>query len=210
MNGKFLTFEGPDGAGKTTQLKRLAEHLESKGFEVLVTREPGGTPISDQIRSLLLNPAHTEMASQTEVLLYASSRAQLVHELIRPALAEGRIVLCDRFVDASIAYQSVGLGIDRVIVEQINRFATGGLTPDRTYMLDVDPATSHDRLIQREGAAKLDRIEQRNQEYHGRVREAFLQIAEQCPDRIMLIDGKQSCDEIYKQIIGDFYTRFKI
>jgi dTMP kinase len=210
LNGIFITFEGPDGAGKTTQLKILAERLQSYGQQVVVTREPGGTVISDQIRALLLNPEHKEMMPQAEVLLYAASRAQLVNELIKPALAEGYIVLCDRYVDASIAYQSVGLHIDRSVVESINYFATGGLTPHRTYLIDIDPSTSHRRLLQRRGGIDLDRIEQRTEDYHQRVREAFLELAGQYPDRFLKVEGKRLLEQISEEIWGDFEYVFKI
>jgi dTMP kinase len=204
LNGIFITFEGPDGAGKTTQLKILAEKLQSYGYQVVVTREPGGTVISNQIRALLLNPEHKEMVPQAEVLLYAASRAQLVNELIKPALAEGRIVLCDRYVDASIAYQSIGLHVDRSTVESINRFATGGLMPHRTYLLDIDSSTIHTRLLQRGGGAGLDRIEQRTQDYHGRVRQAFLDLAGRFPDRFLRIDGNRLLEKISEDVWEDF------
>jgi dTMP kinase len=210
LKGIFITFEGPDGAGKTTQLKCLAERLRIKGYEVVLTREPGGTVISDQIRSLLLNPDHKEMKPQAEVLLYAASRAQLVNELIRPSLEQGQVVLCDRFVDASIAYQSVGLDMDRSVVESINHFATGGLVPDRTYMIDIDSETSRQRLLQREGVAKLDRIEQRTGDYHKRVREAFLELAGEYSKRIHLVDGRLTPDQVADLIWDDYTKRFAI
>ncbi|MFS8578426.1 MAG: dTMP kinase, partial [Novibacillus thermophilus] len=126
MSGLFITFEGPDGAGKTTQLNRVAEWLEQQGFAFVRTREPGGTKISDSIRTLLLNPENSEMANETEVLLYAASRAQLVSEVILPALEDGKIVLCDRYVDASLAYQGYGLAYPVQQIAAINRFATTG------------------------------------------------------------------------------------
>ena len=149
MNGIFITFEGPDGAGKTTQLKKLAEELKKQGHDVLVTREPGGTAISDQIRSIILDPVNKEMVDQAEVLLYAASRAQHVHQLILPALAAGRIVLCDRFIDASVAYQAYGLGVDVEMVKAISHYASSGLQATRTYILDVPVEVSLARLHHR-------------------------------------------------------------
>lgn len=208
MEGIFITFEGPDGAGKTTQINRLAQTLISRGYEVIMTREPGGTVISDKIRALLLSPDHGEMVDQAEVLLYAASRAQHVHEVIIPALKEGRIVLCDRFIDASIAYQAYGLGIDQNIVEMINHYASSGIAPLRTYMLDISAEESQRRLQHRAlsaggDAAALDRIEQKAIAYHRRVREGFLKIARSNEQRVMLLDANRTVEEISRDIIED-------
>ncbi|KQX57712.1 MULTISPECIES: dTMP kinase [unclassified Paenibacillus] len=208
MNGIFITFEGPDGAGKTTQLKKLAEELKKQGHDVLVTREPGGTAISDQIRSIILDPVNKEMVDQAEVLLYASSRAQHVHQLILPALAAGRIVLCDRFIDASVAYQAYGLGVDVDMVKAISRYASSGLQATRTYILDVPVEVSLARLHHRASgtgvnAQQLDRIEQKNVDYHSRVREGFHQIAADHPERVRVVNANRSEDEIAKDIRTD-------
>ncbi|UKS26197.1 dTMP kinase [Paenibacillus sp. HWE-109] len=207
MNGIFITFEGPDGAGKTTQLKQLAEGLKKLGHDVLVTREPGGTAISDQIRSIILDPAHKEMVDQAEVLLYAASRAQHVHQLILPALQAGRIVLCDRFIDASVAYQAYGLGIDVDQVKEISRYASSGLQATRTYILDVPVEVSLARLHHRAGsgsdAQQLDRIEQKHVDYHSRVRAGFHQIAADHPERVQVVDANRSEEEIAADIWTD-------
>lgn len=201
--GKLITFEGPDGAGKTTQIEKLAAYLEQLRLPYVLTREPGGTRISDKIRALILHPEHTEMMSETEVLLYAASRAQHVKEKIIPALEAGRIVLCDRFVDASVAYQGYGLGIDIEKIVMINEFATGGLTPDRSYFIDVTPQYARKRILQRNGKKELDRIEQKNIAYHEKVRNGFLRLYEQNRDRVRLIDGHQSVDDIFETIKKD-------
>lgn len=206
MTGIFITFEGPDGAGKTTQLKKLAFALQEEGWSAVVTREPGGTVISDKIREILLSPEHIEMSDQAEVLLYAASRAQHVKERIVPSLDRGQIVLCDRFVDASIAYQAYGLGVEERMVRLVNQFATGGLVPDRTYMLDIPVEESRRRLLTRSGAElrpDLDRIEQKELEYHRRVREGFLHIAQAEPHRVRLLDASSSPDELAGEILSD-------
>lgn len=208
MNGLFITFEGPDGAGKTTQVRLLADALESMGRKVVLTREPGGTRIGDHIRRLLLAPDHTEMDARTEVLLYAAQRAQHVAERIRPALREGYIVLGDRFVDASMAYQSAGLGVDEAFVRQVNAFATDGLGPHRTYLLDLSPEAGRRRLVARakeagEGPDGLDRIEQRPAEYHRKVREAFLRIAREQPGRILVLDAEKPPETLARIILDD-------
>ena len=201
MTGLFITFEGPDGAGKTTQVEAFARALRQQGYDVLVTREPGGTPLSDKIRALLLDPAHKEMADATEVLLYAAARAQHVQEKVIPALQNGRIVVCDRFVDASIAYQGYGLGLAVAEIVEINRFAAAGLQPDRTYLLDIPVSVGRLRLGQRE---RLDRIEQKGEQYHQRVRNGFRQIAEQYPQRVRLIDANRSIEQVHAEIMADF------
>lgn len=206
MRGLFITFEGPDGAGKTTQLKLLADFLIGQGYDVVTTREPGGTPISDKIRNILLDPNHKELTDQTEILLYAASRAQLVHETILPALNRKKIVLCDRFIDASIAYQAYGLEINRKIVEEINRFASSGLRPDRTYLLNISPESGRKRLIDRNRKqlnGGLDRIEQKGLEYHQRVQNGFLTLAGEQADRILTIDADVPQETIFQMIKED-------
>jgi dTMP kinase len=206
MRGLFITFEGPDGAGKTTQLGLLADALAAEGYDVVRTREPGGTRISDHIRAILLDPAHTEMADAAEVLLYAASRAQHVHERILPALAEGKIVLCDRFIDASMAYQAYGLGIAPETVRAINAFAAAGLKPDRTYMLDLSAEAGLERLRRRTQGGRaqgLDRIELKRTDYHRRVREAFLRIAREEPERVLVVDGEDTPERIHARIRDD-------
>jgi len=143
--GVFITFEGPEGSGKTTQIRRLAEHLRSADHDVLLIREPGGTPIGDQIRAVLHDIANTAMVSEAEILLFSASRAQLVGQLIRPALAQGTIVLCDRFADSTLAYQGYGRGLDLDALRQITEFATGGLSPDLTLYLDIPVEKGLDR-----------------------------------------------------------------
>ncbi|WP_010279452.1 dTMP kinase [Paenibacillus senegalensis] len=207
MKGLFITFEGPDGSGKSTQLQLLAEKLTNDGLEPLVTREPGGTYISDKIRALLLDPEHKGMIHQTEVLLYAASRAQHVHEKIIPALQQNRIVLCDRYIDASIAYQAYGLGIDLDVVSLISQFASSGLKPSRSYFMDLPVELSRERLLSRNGGATgagLDRIEQRDENYHSRVRQGFLNIAASEPERVKLVKADRPAHVIAEEIAEDF------
>jgi dTMP kinase len=211
VKGLFITFEGPDGSGKTTQLKRLAAELIQSGYNVMVTREPGGTPISDQIRKIVLSPDNSSMVDQTEVLLYAASRAQHVHEKIIPALQRDQIVLCDRFIDASIAYQAFGSGMDESQVREINQFASSGLKPHRTYMIDVPVEVSQHRLLQRKQSEfdlVLDRIEQKESQYHNRVRDAFHRIAKDEQQRVCLIKGDRTEDQIFSDIRSDFLQFF--
>ncbi|MDQ0485115.1 dTMP kinase [Guptibacillus hwajinpoensis] len=203
MRGLFITFEGPDGAGKSTQVQKLSNYLTEEGIPFIHTREPGGTAISDQIRSLILNPVHKEMVDETEVLLYAASRSQHVKEKIVPALEQGYIVLCDRFVDASIAYQGVGLGLDVEKIKLINEFATGGLTPDRSYMIDLPVSVGRERMAARN---QLDRIEQKGTAYHETVRGAFLELYEEQQERITLINGENNVEEIFRNIKKDFIS----
>jgi len=205
LTGRLITFEGPDGAGKTTQIRLLEQALAELGIDAVRTREPGGTRISDLLRAILLDPEHREMSDQAEILLYAAARAQHVQEKILPALAEGKVVLCDRFIDASMAYQAYGLNQDPEAVMAINRFAASGLRPDRTYMLDIPVETSLRRLRERsvQQGGGLDRIEQKQVEYHERVRTAFLHIAAAEKDRVCLIDADRPPEAIAAQIWDD-------
>lgn len=204
QRGLFITFEGPDGAGKTTQINTFATYLHETGRQFLVTREPGGTRISDIIRALILDPEYTEMNNETEVLLYAASRAQHVREKILPALKRGLTVLCDRYVDASVAYQGYGLQVDVEQVLALNAFATSGLMPDRSYFIDIAPDKARNRLFHRNEKEGLDRIEQKELSYHEKVRDGFRLIYEQNKDRICFINGHQSIEEVFAVIKSDF------
>lgn len=201
-----MTLEGPDGAGKTTQAALLVEHLRAAGHEVVALREPGGTAIGEQIRSLLIDPRHAELAPRTEMLLFAASRAQLVVEVIGPALARGRIVVCERYLDASLAYQGVarGLGVD--LVRAVNDAATGGLRPDLTLLLDLDPETGLRRARsasagpRAEGWEGGDRMERETLAFHARVREGFLALARIEPQRIRVVDARRPVVDVQREI----------
>ncbi|MCY1692698.1 dTMP kinase [Exiguobacterium sp. SL14] len=206
MKGTFITVEGPDGAGKTTQLQLLSDVLKEKGYNVMTTREPGGTRVGNEIRSLILNPVFEEMTEMTEILLYAASRAQHVEELIRPALEAGTIVLCDRFVDASLAYQGYGLGHPIDLVRQINASATGGLAPDRTYLFDLTVSDSKKRMMDR-GA--LDRIEQRDDAFRARVYEGFQQIVATDSERVQIVQANRSIEAIHLELVEDVMAYLK-
>jgi dTMP kinase len=208
VNGIFITFEGPDGSGKSTQIRSLVQYVEKLGYPYVLTREPGGTRIGDAIRTILLNPANTELADQTEVLLYAANRAQHVNEVILPALKEGKIVLCDRFVDASIAYQGYGLGQAVENVVKVNQFAIGNLKPDRTYLIDISPEVARERMNKRDsefkGEQHLDRIEVKDLDYHSKVREGFYSIYRENITRICMIDGNRAPEVVFEEILLDF------
>ncbi|NMA61414.1 MAG: dTMP kinase [Firmicutes bacterium] len=192
--GLFITLEGVDGVGKTTQALLLKRCLEQRGHTVLHTFEPGGTVLGSQIRQLLLNPEHKELHSMTEILLYAADRAQHVFETVLPALEGGQTVVCERFIDSSVAYQGYGLGLDIEGIKDINRWASGGLIPDLTIYLDADPAESLKKT-------KGDRIEQRTLEYYARVREGFLTIAQEEPKRVQVICATGSIEEVASRVL---------
>lgn len=170
MSGRFIVFEGPEGAGKSTQLRLLAARLERAGVVPVVTREPGGTPTGEAIRALLLDPA-LAIGPLSEFLLYSASRAEHVDKLIRPALAAGQVVLCDRFVGSSVAYQGHGRGLELALIAEVSRYATGGLAPDLTLLLDLDPAEGLQRVAAR---GQRDRLEQADLAFHRRVRAGYL------------------------------------
>jgi len=197
MDGKFITFEGIEGSGKTTQIKLVKEILESKGLTVICTREPGGTKIGDKIRDVLLDPSNKEMNPLTELILYEASRAQHLEELIKPALKNGVIVLCDRFSDSTIAYQGAARKIASSTLIDIDKIATGGLKPDLTIVLDIDPKEGLKRANKR---GKLDRFEQEEISFHERVRKGYLDLAKKEPARVKLVDGSRSPTVIHKDI----------
>jgi dTMP kinase len=194
--GIFISFEGTDGTGKSTQIKLLKGHMEDLGRETLCLREPGGTLIGEKIRDILLDIENSEMDSRTEALLYAASRAQLVSQVIKPALDDGRVVICDRYVDSSYAYQGFARGLGEP-VRDINEFATGGLMPDITFLLMLDA----EKAIQRIKDHPFDRIESEGSGFMGEVGRAYLKIAEKYPDRIAVIDASRPVEVISDEII---------
>ena len=196
--GLFITFEGTDGAGKTTQIQRLSTDLRRTGYDVCLTREPGGTPISEQIRDMLLNPDHGEMAATTELLLYAASRAQHVSEVIRPALEVGKIVISSRFADAMVVYQGYGRGLDLERIHHLNRIATDGLTPDVTFVLDLPVEIGLQRV--QNSRDSLDRLEREKIEFHRRLRDGYQTLAKQEPQRLKIIDAQVGPEQVYAQI----------
>lgn len=194
----FITFEGPEGSGKTTQIPLLAEHLRARGHDVVTTREPGGTPIGDQIRACLHDTANTAMSATAEVLLYSASRAQLVAEVIRPALAAGRVVLCDRYADSTMAYQGYGRGLDKTMLAALTGIATGGLMPDLTLLLDLDEGRGLSR--RRDEGEEMNRLDLEAIEFHSRVRAGYLALAAAEPGRWARIDGDAPVAEVQAAI----------
>lgn len=206
MGGLFVTFEGGEGSGKSTQLRLLANRLRALPEEVIETRDPGGTPIGKEIRTLLLSRDSTPMAEATELFLYEASRAQLVREVISPALARVAVVLCDRFTDSTVAYQGFGRGLDLTLIQRLNQLATDGLTPNLTILLDLDPGVGLARCMRSSSgeAAWRDRIEAEPLHFHRRVREGYLELARQEPERIRPIDAALSVAEIETAVWDEF------
>jgi dTMP kinase len=196
MSPMFVTFEGLDGSGKTTQAELLQARLEAAGEEVVLTREPGGTELGERIRDLVLHGGH--VAPWAEALLYAASRAQHVEEVIEPALERGASVVCDRYVDSSVAYQGVGrgLGLERVLA--LNLDAVGGLLPDRTFLLELDPTEVTARLAEQEP----DRLERESGDFRARVADGYRQLASRFPDRIVVLDGTRDAGELAEEVHG--------
>ncbi|GAA0320986.1 dTMP kinase [Bacillus carboniphilus] len=196
--GLFITFEGPEGAGKTTILKMVAEHFQDQ-YSIVTTREPGGIKIAEKIREVILNPEHTEMDSKTEALLYAAARRQHLVEKVIPALDAGKIVLCDRFIDASLVYQGYARGIGIQEVLEINQFAIENLMPDATFYFDIRPEVGMERIEKHKGR-EVNRLDLETMDFHKRVREGYLLVAGQFPDRIINMNAEQSIEEVYKSI----------
>lgn len=194
--GIFVTIEGCEGAGKSTQAKLLADHLTTLGYQVLVTREPGGTVIGEKIRGILLDRNHWEIAPRVELLLYLASRSQLVSQVIKPALEEGKVVISDRFHHSTLAYQGGARALDMPLVRQINKFATEGILPEVTFLLDLPPQIG----LQRKGSSSEDRMEGQGIEFHEKVRQAFLALADEEPERIVVLDANQPVEKISASI----------
>lgn len=198
----FITFEGPEGSGKTTQIQALYSALRGRGCDVVLTREPGGTAIGDQIRQVLLDPANHEMLPEAEILLFSASRAQLVGQLVRPALARGAIVICDRFADSTMAYQGYGRGLGLESLRRITQFATGGLTPDLTVYLDIDveEGLRRKRTAGRQDAEAWNRLDQETLDFYKRVRRGYLALASAEPGRWLVVDAARPQDVIQQDI----------
>ncbi len=203
----FITFEGSEGSGKSTQAERLAARLQRCGVPYVLTREPGGTPIGESIRDLLqFAPHNSNMTPETELLLFEASRSQLVREIIKPSLERGMCVIADRFSDSTIVYQGAARKLDREMIERVNVFVIGGCVPDITFVLDVDAATAESRM--QHEPRKTDRMEQQPAEFYERVREGYRALAVDEPERIVLIDGARDADEIETEIWRRLSDRF--
>jgi len=198
MEGKLIVFEGIDGSGKTTQMQILGRKLENRGCPVLYSREPGGTRVGELIRGILLDPLYREMEPRTEALLYAAARAQHVAQLLQPALAAGKVILCDRFLDSSLSYQGFGQGLSLEFLDRINNLATGGLKPDLVLIFDLAPCLCLQRLRRQKEAP--DRLEQEELAFHRRVREGYLVLARREPARYRVIDGRQAVERVHETV----------
>ena len=199
----FVTFEGIEGCGKTTQAKLLCEALVDRGYSVVFTREPGGTPAAEELRSFLLKPREERFPPFAELSVYEAARSFHVENLIKPSLKEGAVVICDRFIDSTLAYQGYGRGIDLSLVERLNREATGGLKPDLTVLIDLPVEEAFKRISER----RKDRMESESLKFHQRVREGFLEIARREPERFLIVDGRKEVEELHTLILGEVLGR---
>ncbi|GAE31720.1 MULTISPECIES: dTMP kinase [Halalkalibacter] len=206
--GLFITVEGGEGAGKTTTLDRLEEELVGRGYDVLRTREPGGIRIAEQIREVLLNTAHTEMDGRTEALLYAAARRQHLVEKVLPAIEAGQVVLCDRFIDSSLAYQGYARGIGVDAIQSINDFAIDGCMPQLTLFFDVDPNIGLQRIAANQ-ERENNRLDQEKKSFHDRVRRGYELLLEQYPDRIKKINANEDVETVYRMALAEVETLLK-
>lgn len=198
--GLFITFEGIDGCGKSTQLNLLADYLKAKGLEVIITREPGAVGLGEKLREILLN-YEGEVSSNCEAFLFLADRAQHIDTLVKPAIEAGKIVLCDRHTDSTIAYQGYGRGVDLEQIKMLNKLATSGLKPDLTFIFDIDMETSQERV-----GKNKDRMESAGLEFHKRVKNGFLEIAKAEPERVKVLSGQDSIENIFKEVKEIFET----
>lgn len=207
QRGKFISFEGSEGCGKSTQIRRFVDWLRARGHEVLVTREPGGTPAGEKIRHLLQHdPAGEVLTPESELLLFAASRAQLVREVILPALDRGVWVVADRFLDSTTIYQGVGRGLDREAVRSVNAIAVGSALPDLTFLLDLDAATGHARAVAASGS-QHDRMESQPLAFFEAVRRGYLELAAAEPTRMAVIDASEGIEEVFASLLAAFEAR---
>lgn len=202
MRGLFITFEGIDGCGKSTQLDLLAQQLKQRGLQVVVTREPGGTPLGEGIRKLLVSDVSVHVAPTTELLLYVAARAQHVAELIAPSIEAGSIVISDRYTDSTVAFQGYGRGLDPDMIEYLNNFATSGLVPDLTIVFDIDPALARTRLDSRPVGGLLGAFDEQHQDFHERMREGYLRMAKEHPSRIHVVDAGGAVEETHSRVMA--------
>ncbi|HNZ16322.1 MAG TPA: dTMP kinase [Anaerolineaceae bacterium] len=205
----FITLEGPEGSGKSTQIKRLAERLQALGYPVITTREPGGTPIGDQIRQVLVRMENQELHPRTEILLFLAARAQLVEQVVKPALRDGKIILCDRYGDSTLAYQGYGHGLDLEKLRQMLAFATDQLKPDLTILLDLDVRTG---LLRKKAEDEWNRLDAYEVLFHERVREGYLKLAREEPERWRIVDAAQGIDtvqeDLFQLVLGAIENRY--
>jgi dTMP kinase len=195
----FISFEGGEGSGKSTAIKTIVDRLQKRGYDVLLTREPGGTPISEEIREVILNNANTDMDPMTEALLFAAARRQHVVECIKPALKEGKIVLCDRYVDSSLAYQGAARGLGVKKVYDINMYATEGLLPDITIFFDISPEQGLERISEHASSREINRLDTEKIQFHESVRKAFKDLAKEYPERYVIIDASLSPEAVAEE-----------
>ncbi len=204
MTARFITFEGGEGAGKTTQIKRLAEFLEAQGCDVVLTREPGGTPEAESIRDLVVQREGGDWDALSELLLFSAARCEHVSKLIKPSLAAGKTVICDRFSDSTLAYQGYGHGLDLDVIRHIDVIARGGIAPDLTFVLDIDVKVGLSRSRDRLAGDTEDRFERLDIKFHERLRAGFLDIASMEPDRCRVLNASQDIDTLFSEIKHEF------
>lgn len=199
MRGKLISFEGCEGSGKSTKLKMLKALLDERGIDYLFTREPGGNPISERIRTVILDVQNGGMTAECEALLYAAARVQLLHDVIEPALSQGKLVVCDRYIDSSLAYQGEARGLGQAFVRKINAYAIENYLPDCTIFLDISPARAFER---KHGADEHDRIEQAGAAFHEKVYQGYLKIAAAEPDRFLRVDADGTKQETFERVLA--------
>lgn len=202
MRGIFITLEGMDGCGKSTQMDLLAQALESLGHDTVITREPGGTPVGESVRSLLVSDASVGIAAATELFLIVGARAQHVVELIRPSVAAGRVVISDRYTDSTVAFQGYGRGLDLSMIDRVNQLATEGFRPDLTILFDLDPALAQSRLNARPTSGWMGAVDEEKLDFHTRVREGYLNLATREADRIRVVEASGSPEETHSKVMA--------
>jgi dTMP kinase len=202
MRGLFITLEGIDGSGKSTQRDLLSKELRRRGLDTVGTREPGGTAIGEGIRHLMVSDATAHIAPTTELLLYVAARAQHVAELIRPSLVAGRIVISDRYTDSTVAFQGYGRGLDLTMIDELNNFATGGLKPDLTIVFDLDPGVARTRQGSRPIGGLLGAFDDQHRDFHERMREGYFRMAQQEPSRIRIVDASGAVEDTHSKVLA--------